>query len=624
MCGIGGIQRFDGGTVDPRTLAAMARTLAHRGPDDHGVWHQGATGLAHTRLSIIDLAGSQQPMASASGRWVISFNGEILNYRELRAGLSYPFRTSGDTEVILAGVSEHGIDFVTSLVGQFAFALHDRDTGTTHLVRDRLGVLPLYYALSPAEVVFASEIKALLPALKQMPGVDPASLDSYLAGRSVPAPDTLFAGVHKLPAGHRAEVTRTGLVRVSRYWRPAEEDPAGSWTPRSAVSAVDEAVTAAFASALVADVPVGAYLSGGVDSSLIVAKAAELQPGHRVRSFAAGFGDPRTDELRWARLVSRHVGTDHEEVLVRATEFESLWSELTYHRDAPLSEPADIAVFRLAQAARKSVRVVLSGEGGDELFAGYPKYALARAVATAGMLPTPLRAGLAGLLDQRMPDRMSRARIALRAAAAASPAERHRTWFAPFTAAERRELLGGLPSDGQAGPAPDGDVIRQMLLADLAGWLPDNLLERGDRMSMAASLELRPPLLDHRLVDLAFRLPSSVKVHHGTTKWVLKEVARRYLPAEVVDRKKAGFRVPLRDWFRSDLRDSMWDRLTGTDSFVGQTLDRRAVTALLNRHESGRFNEESRIWTLMSLEVWHETFFGVPASSRRPSDPSRV
>lgn len=624
MCGIAGIQRFDGGSVDPRILSAMARTLAHRGPDDHGVWRQDATGLAHTRLSIIDLAGSRQPMASATGRWVISFNGEIFNYRALRADLSYPFHTNGDTEVILAGVSRHGIRFVESLIGQFAFALHDRDTGITHLVRDRLGVLPLYYALGSGQLAFGSEIKALFPAMGSLPEVDPASLDSYLAGRSVPAPGTLFAGVTKLPAGHRAEVTRDGRITVTRYWRPSAEDPPGQWTPESAVAAVDEAVTTSVRSALVADVPVGAYLSGGVDSSLIVAKAAELQPGHRVRTFAAGFGDPRIDEFRWARQVSEHIGTDHQEVIVRPDDFESLWSELTYHRDAPVSEPADIAVFRLAQAARQSVRVVLSGEGGDELFAGYPKYALARSVATVGLLPAPLRAGVAGMLDHRLPDRMARARIALRAAAAGTPSERHRTWFAPFTADERRELLGGRPAAERTRALPEGDVIRQMLLADLDGWLPDNLLERGDRMSMAASLELRPPLLDHRLVELAFRLPSSLKVRHGTTKWVLKEVARRYLPAEIVDRKKAGFRVPLRDWFRSDLRDSMWDRLTGTDSFVAQTFDRRAVQALLERHESGRFNEESRIWTLMSLEVWHETFFGVAAPPRHSAASDRV
>ena len=383
-------------------------------------------------------------------------------------------------------------------------------------------------------------------------------------------------------------------------------------------------------SALVADVPVGAYLSGGVDSSLIVAKIAALRPDRRVQTFAAGFGNPATDELSWASRVSEYVGTDHHEVHVDARDFESLWPELTWHRDAPISEPADIAVYRLAQTAGQSVRVVLSGEGGDELFAGYSKYRAARAVSAVAVLPARLRARGVSALEHRLPASLGRARIALRAAGADTSAEQYRTWFAPFTQQERRTLLGSLPTralslgNNGSGRAMNHDVIREMLLADLDGWLPDNLLERGDRMSMAASLELRPPLLDHRLVDLAFRLPSSVKVRGGTTKWVLKEVARRYLPPEVVDRRKVGFRVPLGDWFRSGLRDSMWDRLTGADSFVGQTLDRAAVRTLLERHDSGRFNEENRIWTLMCLEVWHETFFRSRSSTRTDSGSTRA
>jgi len=617
MCGIAGILHFDQAPVDPSVLASMARTLAHRGPDSHGFWQAAGVGFAHTRLSIIDLGGSPQPMHSADGRWVITFNGEIFNYRALRASLTYPFRTDGDTEVILAGISRHGLGWIENLVGQFAFALYDRHLGTTHLVRDRLGVLPLYYTTTPQRLVFASEVKAILAAADVQPGVDLRSLDAYLSGRSVPSPDTLFDGVKKLPPAHRATITRAGTISMIRYWQPPAADPRGLWTPSAAVDAVDEAVTEAVDSALVADVPVGAYLSGGVDSSLIVAKIAALRPDRRVQTFAAGFGNPATDELPWARRVSEHVGTDHHEVHVDARDFESLWPELTWHRDAPISEPADIAVYRLAQTAGQSVRVILSGEGGDELFAGYPKYQAARAVAAASRLPAGLRARGVSALEHRLPAALGRARIALRAAGADTRAEQYRSWFAPFTAQERKSLLGSLPSrELSLGNNGSGhDVIREMLLADLDGWLPDNLLERGDRMSMAASLELRPPLLDHRLVDLAFRLPSSVKVRGGTTKWVLKEVARRYLPTEVVDRRKVGFRVPLGDWFRSGLRDSMWDRLTGAGSFVGETLDRTAVRQLLERHESGRFNEENRIWTLMCLEVWHETFFGARSSA---------
>ena len=610
MCGFGGIRRIDDGPVAPEALRAMVNVLRHRGPDDDGVWSAPGIGLAHTRLSIIDIAGSPQPMTSADQRWVLAFNGEIFNYRELRRGLDYPFQTDGDTEVILAGVAAHGIDFIHKLVGQFAFAMHDTHTATTHLVRDRLGVLPLNYFLDQSGVVFASEIKAIIAALPSTPSVDMASLDAYLYGRSVPAPHTLFEGVSKLPPGHRAEISRNGTLTVHRYWRPPAEDRAAHWSPARATDAVDNALDTAVDAALVADVPVGAYLSGGIDSSLIVAKVAKLRPGHRVQTFAAGFGDPRHDELSWARLVSDHVGTDHHEVKVAAADFESLWPKLTWHRDAPISEPADIAVFRLAQDARRHVSVVLSGEGGDELFAGYPKYRAARSVALAAQLPASLRGYAGRAIDDRLPARLGRARIALRAAAASTAEERHRSWFAPFTRAERERLLHGVAPRAVHGPDIVGsDVIRAMLLTDLWAWLPDNLLERGDRMSMAASLELRPPLLDHRLVELAFSLPSDLKVRHGTTKWLLKEVARRYLPAAVVDRRKVGFRVPLDDWFRSGLRDTARDRLTGTASFVAQTFDRSAVSELLDRHDSGRFNEESRIWTLLSLEIWHETFF---------------
>lgn len=615
MCGIAGIHRLDGTAVDPALLHAMADRLGHRGPDDRGVWTHGAAGFAHTRLSIIDLAGSRQPMTSADGRFTLAFNGEIFNYRRLREDLQYPFVTDGDTEVILAGIAQRGIGFIDRLVGQFAFALHDAATGITHLVRDRLGVLPLYYTHGDGAVVFASEVKAVLPALPRTPSVDLQSLDAYLYGRSVPAPDTLYAGIHKLRPGHRAEIHPDGRLEVLRYWQPPAEDNTPRWTEQSAVDAVDVAVTQAVDSALVADVPVGAYLSGGVDSSLIVAKVAALRPGRTVHTFAAGFGDKRNDELGWARIVADAFETEHHEVHVDAADFEDLWPRLTYYRDAPLSEPADIAVFRLAEAARTTVRVVLSGEGGDELFAGYPKYRAARAVQLASHLPAGLRSSLATSLDPRLPARLGRARIALRVAAMRDAEDRYRTWFAPFTASERAQLLTGLPT--RRADVPDthaDDVIRAMLLTDLWSWLPDNLLERGDRMSMAASLELRPPLLDHRLVELAFRMPSAFKVRHGSTKWLLKEVARRYVPSEVIDRRKVGFRVPLDSWFRGGLREAMWDRLTGPGSFVGETFDRTAVQNLLTRHESGAFNEENRIFTLMSLEMWHEAAFGRAAA----------
>lgn len=609
MCGIAGVVSLDGDPVRADVVERMAATVRHRGPDDAGVWVDGAVAFGHRRLSIIDVDGSRQPMVGVDGRWVVSFNGEIFNYRQLRSTLQHPFVTDGDTETLLAGLIAHGADFVDQLVGQFAFAAYDRVAGEVHLVRDRLGVLPLYYHHGADSLVFGSEVKAVLAGLDAPPAVDQASLDAYLSGRSVPAPHTLFDGVRKLPAATHLRVPLHGRPTQRTYWVPPRPDR--DWSPGEAVDALDVAVTDAVRSALVADVPVGAYLSGGVDSSLIVAKAAALHTGGRLKTFAAGFGDPRFDELPFARAVSDHVGTDHHEVRVDAADFEELWPALTWHRDAPMSEPADFAVFRLAQAAREQVHVVLSGEGGDELFGGYPKYKAARAMQLASVVPGSVRSTVGGVIDHRLPASMWRARNVVRVWSTPHRDDQFRTWFAPFTARERAELLAGIASRATGGHAsdPSDDVVRSMLLADLANWLPDNLLERGDRMSMAASLELRPPLLDHRLVELAFCMPSDVKVRSGQTKWVLKQVARRHLPAPIVDRRKVGFRVPLDAWFRSSLRDSVRDRLTGSDSFVADTLDRRAVRRLLDRHDTGTFNEEARIWTLMSLEVWHETFF---------------
>lgn len=617
MCGIAGGMRVDGAPVARDMILAMTASVQHRGPDDEGTWFGGPVALGHRRLSIIDLDGSQQPMTSAGERWTIAFNGEIFNYRELRAGLDYRFRTDGDTETLLAGLVIHGIDFVTRLVGQFAFAAYDHVNHVLHLVRDRLGVLPMYYWRSGSLVLFGSEVKAIIAGMPTRPDVDLESLEAYLYGRSVPSPFTLFDGVRKIRPAHRLEIHRDGRMQEHRYWQPPEPD-SRQWAPAEAVDAVDDAVTEAVRAALVADVPVGAYLSGGVDSSLIAAKAAALHTGGPLQTFAAGFGDPRHDELPWARRVSEHVGSEHHEVRVDPQDFEALWPTLTWHRDAPMSEPADFAVYRLAQAAREHVSVVLSGEGGDELFAGYPKYRAARAMALASSLPGGFRRAVGDSLDRYLPARLGRFRIGLRVWGTPDREEQFRTWFAPFSAAERTQLLAGGPIRQASVTAAEygADHVRGMLLADLGSWLPDNLLERGDRMSMAASLELRPPLLDHRLVELAFRLPSDVKVRSGQTKWVLKEVARRYLPAEIVDRRKVGFRVPLDSWFRTSLRESVRDRLTGPGSFVADTFDRDAIRDILDRHESGTFNEEIRIWTLMSLEVWHETFFATsPATT---------
>ncbi len=610
MCGIVGIRRFDGQTVDVQLLRHMADQLVHRGPDDSGVWADGSIGFGHRRLSIIDVGGSPQPMVSADGRHHITFNGEIFNYRDLRGRVSYPFRTDGDTEVILALHQSLGEQAVQELRGQFAYGLFDGED--LWLYRDRLGVLPLFYYRDDDLFAFASEIKALLPALPAAPEVDLASLDSYLSRRAVLAPHTLFRHIRKLEAGHRLRVRRDGTADLNPYW----VIPAGTRRPVGEAEAVDlvsAGLRDAVDQALVADVPVGSLLSGGVDSSLIVALATQARGGP-IETFSAGFDDERFDELPHARQVSRLFGSTHHEVVVRPDEFTARWRQLTWHRDAPLSEPADIAVYELAELASRSVKVLLSGEGSDELFAGYPKYRVARHDRLVGLVPGGLRAGALGWAERSAPNQVGRARIALRAMSGASELDRLEAWFAPFTASERQRLLRGVESRRLPAPRLTGDdAVERMLAYDCSGWLADNLLERGDRMAMAASVELRPPFLDHHLVALAYSLPSSLKVRHGQTKWILKEVARRHLPTSITDRRKVGFRVPLDVWFRGHLRELARDQLLASDSFVGNTLDRTAVVELLDSHEAGRRDESIRIWTLLSLEVWHQTFFRQPA-----------
>lgn len=542
---------------------------------------------------------------------VVCFNGEIFNYRELRAALpGYAFHTRGDTEVLLALFEQYGADCVTRLRGQFAFAVFDKHKRELWLFRDRLGVLPLYYSWDGERFVFGSEIKALLPAIKSRPEVDEESLVEYLTYRSVPWPHTLFKNIRKVPPGHWIRMDTRGRLVTGQYWQIPHVQSIPQSTLRCTVEHVSEALEEAVKTRLVADVPVGAYLSGGLDSSLIVALMAKLQGEGNVATFSAGFGDPRHDEMPFARAVSERFKTRHHAVSVQEDDFTDLWPKLTWHRDAPLSEPADVAVFKLASAARNSVKVLLSGEGSDELFAGYPKYRFARIAGLADLLPPALRRPLFGRLERLLPATAARPRVMLRAMTAATEADRFQEWFAPFTKYERTALSNALSRDGHRDihSHAEGDLIRRMLFFDCHTWLVDNLLERGDRMAMAASVESRPPFLDHHLVELAFSLPSRCKVRWGTGKWIVKEVARPYLPRAIIHRRKVGFHVPLDRWFRGGLQAYARDLLLAPNAFVTGVFDKTAVKALLESHAKGRRNEAIRIWTLLGLEVWHSVF----------------
>ena len=617
VCGIAGIRRLNGEPVAHGMLNRMIAELAHRGPDDVGIYADGAVGMAHSRLSIIDVTGSRQPMSTADGTAHLVFNGEILNYRQLRRQLNYPFRTNGDTEVLLALHKSRGPRAVTSLRGQFAYALHDSTTGETHLFRDRLGILPLYYYADDSVFAFASELKALVPVIAAV-RVDEASLHDYLAHRAVPGPHTLIENVRKVPPGNHLVVGADGRISVSAFWELPTEPQIRYVPPTEAVDLVEAALTDSVRESLVADVPVGVNLSGGVDSSLITALATKEGGAGTLNTFSAAFGDTRTDETIHARQVAALFGTRHHQVMVGADDFQQWWPLLSWHRDAPLSEPSDVAVFRLAQLARQHVKVALCGEGSDEIFGGYPKHRFADITRWLTPVPSlPL-----SWLERQLPADKARLRIAIRALSEKSYAERMRGWFAPFTERERTVLLDRPATRNSLSPYLEGrgNALNRMLYADLRGWLADNLLERNDRMSMAASLELRPPFLDHRLVELSFTLPRSVKVRAGATKWVLKEVARRHLPAAIVDRPKLGFKVPLDTWFREGLREMAFDLLTGPSSFVGTNFDRLAVQKILTAHSLGERDEQQRIWTLLSLEVWHRELLGRHATLTAAAD----
>lgn len=626
MCGIVGIRFVDDRPVSADLIHEMMLTLVHRGPDAEGLWHSAGIGLGHRRLAIIDPDGSAQPMRDSLS--VVCFNGEIFNHDELRRELrdnGYPFRTSGDTEVLLALHRELGPKAPDRIRGQFAYAIWDVASRDLWIHRDALGVIPLYYFWDGTQLVFASEIKALVPALAGRISIDEGSIKEYLAYRTVPWPNTLLRGIQKLPPGHTLHLDARGNLTLRAYWSlPNQNLGCEVMEPGSLPSPVDrleELLERSVADRQVSDFPVGALLSGGLDSSLIVSLMARRTEPASIRTYSAGFDDRAHDESPYAREVSAAIGTTHHELTIRPADFQSHWPKLTWHRDAPLSEPSEVGRYMLACVAREDVKVLLCGEGSDELFAGYPKYAYARTASFADWIPSGLRSPLFTMLEQMLPRHADRLRVMLRTMASGSHADRAQAWFAPFTRAERNGLMPGPEREGHARifDQAHGDLIRRMLYLDCHTWLVDNLLESLDRMAMAASVEARPPFLDRDVVELAFNLPSSVKVRSGSSKWILREVAKRHLPKHIVDRKKVGFRVPLDDWFRGQLREMANDLLLAPNSFVSSRMSRRMIGQMLSNHDSGSSQEGIRIWTLLGLELWHE-FVAGPWMRLAPQD----
>jgi len=613
VCGLAGLT-----DATPEVLARMQAALAHRGPDGSGQMVCGRTGigLAHTRLAVIELSeAGRQPMVSASGRFVIAFNGEIYNHADLRAGLEargHAFRGGSDTEVLLALLAERGVAALDHLVGMFAFALLDRESGEILLARDRVGIKPLVWAPRPGGgIAFASEIGALTAIDGLDLSLDPEALSAFLACLYVPAPRTMYAGIRKLSPGHWLRWRPGGAVETGCWWRPAFT----GGRPIGVEDAVDDlmpALRAAVRACLVADVPVGCFLSGGVDSSLIAALMAEAQGRDRVASFTMTFDEPAYDEREAARAVATHVGTRHTELPASA----DLVGGLDRMIDAfgePFGNPTALLIGDLARKARQHVTVALVGDGGDEVFAGYPRYQGGLWAQHWRRIPGPLRRRLIAPLVARLPE-SSRGRHGLRrlrefVAGAEQPlAAMYAGWVEYFSPAERAALLGGPPPARPVETLMAGlgraDPLDAMQETDLLSFLPGNLLAYGDAMSMMHALELRLPLLDHRLIEAAQGIGAATRFAAGK-KTLLRACARRLLPADIVDRPKRGFNPPMGVWLRTDLAPMVEDTLTPA-RLAPLGIDPRAVADLLALHRGGRRDVSLPVWALLVLVRWSE------------------
>jgi asparagine synthase (glutamine-hydrolysing) len=636
MCGIAGVFYDDASRpVDSQILKAMGNSIAHRGPDAEGFWIEPGLGLAHRRLSILDLAGGDQPIGNEDNSIQVVFNGELYNFHELRTKLEtagHRFRTRSDTEVLVHLYEEQGERLVESLRGMFAFALWDRKRRRLLLARDRLGIKPLYFYRDRDKLLFASEIKAILayPAIRRQ--VDVASLEDYLTFGMVAGPRSIFRNIEKLPPAHVLIVRAEQLDQTPRcYWRlriePDLRPSAQEW--QEAIRAkIDEAVRLH----LIADVPVGAFLSGGLDSSVVVSTASGSS-GRSLQTFSIGFHEESFSELPYARQVAKRFATRHVEKVV-TPDAATLVDELVHYFDEPFADSSAIPTFLVARLARSSVKVVLSGDGGDEAFGGYARYAhdlreaairrllpswfrrlairpLARVWPKADWLPQPLRlktflTNLALDGGTAYANTLAICRLPLR-----------RRLLAPDLAAG---LNGHCPEDTIRlghGAAPPDDPLAGMLAADMATLLPDDFLVKVDRASMAHGLEVRPPLLDHELLELAARIPSRCKVRRGQTKWLLKEAYRSRLPSSVIDRAKHGFEIPVDAWLRGPLGEMFEDAVLNPRARVSGLLNQTAARTLYRAHASGYGRHGNILWALLVLARWADRYL-TGASSEAP------
>jgi asparagine synthase (glutamine-hydrolysing) len=620
MCGIAGRFNFDPAhAVDRAHLAAMTDAVAHRGPDAAGYFVDGAIGLGHRRLSIIDLATGDQPLGNEDGTIQVIFNGEIYNFAELRReliGRGHRFRTGSDTEVIAHGYEEWGERCVDRLRGMFAFAVWDARRRRLVLVRDRLGVKPLYYAQVPGGLVFGSEIKSLLEHPDVSREWRPDMLDAYLTLLYVPAPGTIYQGIHKLPPAHLL-VAEHGSVRVSRYWDlqfTGDGDPARE---EEYLAELDALLREAVGLRLISDVPLGAFLSGGIDSSAVVAYMAEASATPPI-TISVGFDQREFDEVRHAESVARHLGCEFH-ALTANPQVEDLLPRLAWHFDEPFADSSAVPTYYVSQAARGLVTVALSGDGGDELWAGYKRHFVEDwEHRVRGRLGSATRA--AAWLGQALPLSVKGARSLRHLAYEPDQANALKHAYGMFEPDVKRRLYSGdfhraLDGHDTFAPfreayhaCPSRDPLDRSMYVDTRTYMVDDVLTKVDRMSMAVSLEAREPLLDHKLLEFAARVPSSLKLRDGQGKYLLRRALDRRVPRAILERGKSGFAAPIAEWLRGPLASMTAELLTDG------RLDRRGifntaeVRRLWSEHRGRRADHCHRLWQLVMLELWFRTF----------------
>jgi asparagine synthase (glutamine-hydrolysing) len=627
MCGIAGILYADPlRPIDSSLLKAMGDAIAHRGPDAEGFWNEPGIGLVHRRLSIIDLSGGDQPIGNEDGSVQVVFNGEIYNFQELRSSLEsrgHQFRTRSDTEVLVHLYEEEGEHLVQRLRGMFAFALWDRTRRRLVLGRDRMGIKPLYVYRDAQKLIFGSELKAILAHPEVERNLDPAALEEYLAFGMVCGSSSIFRRIEKIPSAHVLTVGPDALDRLPRrYWQlriePDEGLTAEQWQEQ-----IRAKVAETVRLHLIADVPVGAFLSGGVDSSVIVACCAGQTNGP-LQTFSMGFREESFSELPYARLVSEQFGTRHIEEIV-TPDAVTLIDRLTHHYDEPFADSSAIPTFLVSRLAVQSVKVVLSGDGGDEAFGGYARYAHDLREATLRRsLPAWFRRAILGPLARRWPKadwlpRPLRAKTRL-TNLALDAGHAYANTMTMCRPPLRRQLLnrdlaeqlnGQRPEqrliDGHA-RAPAADALGGMISADVEVTLPDDFLVKVDRASMAHGLEVRPPLLDHELFEMAARIPSHFKVRRKETKWILKKSYESQLPADILWRKKHGFEIPADSWLRGPLRPMFEAAVLQPQARVRDLVDQECVGNLYQAHLRGSGRYGNILWSVLMLARWAERY----------------